>query len=233
MVDTKRFVRLIWLVLPLWWTGWANHAALAHEIVGEVTPVMVHLKRALSLAEQSRHDDALREIERVYEDFSHRMEMGMRMEGTGIRNLAKQVDLRFGTHVAATFEQIIREQDGSRIREAVEQLALLLMLEKFAVLEDTFPPDRQAGARPTAALASQRTIYWLGRNYFSYLLEPSLARTDPVEEKRLDRLLDAMLYRLEDGEYEAFARLRQEVVEGIIQHFGLQLEGLRSAGARP
>ncbi len=102
------------------------------------------------------------------------------------------------------------------LRRTIEILAYLLMLEKFDSIQASVPEAR-------ANLDSLRTVFWLGRNYFSYLLEPTLAERDPVEEKRLDRLLDRMLYRLEDGEYAEFTRLRGELEEGIVQAFGIAL----------
>ncbi len=65
------------------------------------------------------------------------------------------------------------------------------LLEKFELLEETFNTK-------DAKIDAQRTIFWLGRNYFSLLLEPTLAKYEPVEELRIDRLLDRMLYRLEE-----------------------------------
>jgi len=56
-------------------------------------------------------------------------------------------------------------------------------------------------------------------NYFSYLLEPVLAKEDPIEEKRLDRLLDKMLYRIEDSEWDEFKFFREELTSDISEYF--------------
>lgn len=96
------------------------------------------------------------------------------------------------------------------------------MLEKFDVLQSTF-------GKKEYTLDAQRTIFWLGRNYFSYLLEPTLAKTDPITEQALDRHLDKMLYRLEDGKWQEFIQLRQPLVEGILKAFNLALPKARAA----
>ena len=91
------------------------------------------------------------------------------------------------------------------------------MVEKFKTLESTF--DEAA-----SNLDAQKTIFWLGRNYFSYILEPVLAERDPIETKRLDRLLDSMLYRLEDGQTEEFKILLDRLMQGIMKDFHMDIE---------
>ncbi len=188
----------------------------AHEVVGKVTPLMVHMKRALLLIEHGKHDEAVQQIRMVYDDFSHRMGMGLTMQGTGLTKVARRIDERFGTSLGPAFDKALIGKDMVGLRRTIEILAYLLMLEKFDSIQASVPEAR-------ANLDSLRTVFWLGRNYFSYLLEPTLAERDPVEEKRLDRLLDRMLYRLEDGEYAEFTRLRGELEEGIVQAFGIAL----------
>jgi hypothetical protein len=81
---------------------------------------------------------------------------------------------------------------------------------------------------------TQTTIFWLGRNYFSYLLEPTLATTDAVEEQRLDRMLDVLLYRLEDGEHRGFLTVRADLVNGITKAFDLRIPHIApTGGVRP
>ena len=74
-------------------------------------------------------------------------------------------------------------------------------------------------------VSAQRTIFWLGRNYFSYLLEPTIGRMDPIEEKRLDRLLDKMLYRVEDSKWDEFRKFRGQLEQGIVAFFELDQPG--------
>ncbi len=86
------------------------------------------------------------------------------------------------------------------------------MLEKFKDLQESFE-------HKAVQTNSQTTIFWLGRNYFSYLLEPAMGKDNPVEEKRLDRLLDKMLYSLEDREWGRFVGLRKEFIESLKAYF--------------
>ena len=86
------------------------------------------------------------------------------------------------------------------------------MLEKFNVLEKTF-------GKKSDNLSAQKTIFWLGRNYFSYLLEPTMGKLDPIGDKRLVRPLDKMLYSIEDGERNTFKSLRKELENGTIHFF--------------
>ncbi len=208
---------LVWLIgAPLLCLGAFSNLVLAHEIVGQVTPLMIHMKRALLLIQNGKEQAAVLEIETVYEDFSHDMGMGMTMDGVGLKTTARQIDLKFGTRLEAFLSAAIHKKDASGLQTGVQTIAFLLMLEKFNALQDTF------AHRPTHT-NTPKTIYWLGRNYFSYLLEPTLAKTDPVQEKRLDQLLDKMLYRLEDNRPEAFVAFQKELEQGISAVFNLNV----------
>lgn len=193
-----------------------GHPAPAHEIVGEVTPLMVHMKRGLALIDHGKDRAAIEEIRSVYRDFSHDMGMGMTMEGSGLHAAAAQIDRRFGTRLGPSIEESIAALDTRRLRILLHELAFLSMVEKFETLRGTF-------GRAAVSLDAQKTMFWLGRNYFSYLLEPALAAKDPVEEQRLDRMLDAMLYRLEDGEADAFLHLQRDLVRAVTTAFHLDI----------
>lgn len=213
--------------------GWALSVVLtaispadAHEIVGQVTPLMVHMKRSLLLIENGKGKDAIAEAQGIYEDFSHDMGMGMTMEGAGLKSTAAQIDRAFGVQLGAGLEQALQREDADELRRLIQQLAFLLMLEKFDAVQATF-------GKPSTPLETQRTIFWLGRNYFSYLLEPTLATRDPIEEQRLDRMLDVMLYRLEDGEHHGFVSIRTDLVSGIGKAFDLATPHITSAAIQP
>jgi len=197
----------------------------AHEIVGQVTPLMIHMKRALLLIESGKDKEAVHEIHRVYEDFSHDMGMGMVMKGAGLKATASQIDQRFGTRLGALLDTALKQGNASSLQKSIQELAFLLMLEKFDSLRSTLG---NGSANPEA----QKTMFWLGRNYFSYLLEPTLSLKDPVEEQRLDRLLDRMLYRLEDGQVEEFADLKKELERGISITFQINLPSLIQTDSR-
>lgn len=201
----------------------AGSPAFAHEIVGQVTPLMIHMKRALLLAENGKGQEAVAEARAVYEDFAHDMGMGMTMQGAGLKSTAAQIDRTFGTRLGESLEQSLQKNDAEALRKAIQELALLLMIEKFDMIQATFGSQK-------VALDTQRTMFWLGRNYFSYLLEPTIAATDPVEEQRLDRMLDVMLYRLEDGEHQSFLDVRKNLLGGITTAFHLTLPQRASAG---
>lgn len=195
----------------------------AHEIVGQITPLMIHMKRALLLAENGKGQDAVAEARAVYEDFSHEMGMGMTMEGAGLKSTTAQIDRTFGTQLGLSLEQSLQQNDAETLKKTIQELALLLMIEKFDAIQTTF-------GKGTVTLDTQKTMFWLGRNYFSYLLEPTLAAKDPIEEQRLDRMLDAMLYRLEDGEHQGFLDVRRTLLGGITTAFHLTLPQQASAG---
>jgi hypothetical protein len=209
--------------------GWALSAVLiavspaaAHEIVGQVTPLMIHMKRALLLADNGKTQDAVAEARAVYDDFAHEMGMGMTMEGAGLKSTAAQIDRTFGTRLGESLERALQQNDAEALKKAIQELALLLMIEKFDAIQASF-------GKATVTLDTQRTMFWLGRNYFSYLLEPTLAATDPIEEQRLDRMLDVMLYRLEDGEHQSFLAVRRDLLGGITTAFHLTIPPQASA----
>ena len=201
-----------------------GNMAHAHEIMGEVTPIMIHMKQALGLIEHGKSQEALQVIRMVYEDFSHDMGMRMVMQGVGLKNTAAQVDQRFGTRVGASLDEALTKGNVPVLEKVIQELAFLLLLEKFTVLQASFG---KASANPQ----TQKTIFWLGRNYFSYFLEPTLAEKNPVEAQRLDRMLDRMLYRLEDGQPEEFAASQNELVSGIVAAFHLDRPPAMPAGS--
>ena len=187
-----------------------------HEVVGEVTPLMLHVQHTLALIESGRNNDALKMVMKIYEDFQEPLHQGIQ---AGIKTSSKRVDQAFGTASEPLLASSIEEKDLKGFQEGLRLLSFLLMLEKFVVLQTTFGTKK-------ADENTQQTIFWLGRNYFSYLLEPTVGKLDPIEEKRLDRLLDRMLYSLEDREWEAFIQLRRELTEGIVQFFGFSIPDL-------
>jgi hypothetical protein len=197
---------------------------LAHEIVGEVTPLMIHMKRTLLLIENGKDKEAVHEIHMVYEDFSHDMGMGMVMKGVGLKDTAGQIDQRFGTRLGASLEAAMKKEDAQALQKTIQELAFLLMIEKFTALQNGLGHE-------TTNQEAQKTIFWLGRNYFSYLMEPTLALKDPVEEQRLDRLLDRMLYRLEDRQADEFTALQKELEKGVLAAFRLNLPALSRTGS--
>lgn len=214
----------VWFLGGLLVTLWCFPPSLwAHEIVGEVTPLMVHMKRTLLLIENGKDKEAVHEIHMVYEDFSHDMGMGMVMKGVGLKDTASQIDQRFGTRLGVSLETALKKEDTQVLQKTIQELAFLLMLEKFAALQSSLGNE-------TTNQEAQKTIFWLGRNYFSYLLEPTLALKDPVEEQRLDRLLDRMLYRLEDRQPDEFMALRKELERGVLAAFRLSLPALSRMG---
>jgi len=189
----------------------------AHEIVGEVTPLMIHMRRTLILIEKNKYTEALSEAKMVYGEFSHSMGMGIKMKGEGLKKTAMNIDRRFGTHLARDLDDALDSQDALHLQKVIYELSFLLMMEKFETLESTFD-------KATSNLAAQKTIFWLGRNYFSYILEPVLVERDPVETKRLDRLLDSMLYRLEDGQIAEFKVLLNRLVQDIMKDFHMDIQ---------
>jgi len=189
-----------------------------HEIVGEVTPLMIRMERMLKLIGNGLGNEAMILARNTYNDFH---DPGSVNEEQGLKHNGLRIDKRFGTDVASTISISLEQRDPVRLQTGLRSLSFLLMLEKFDVLESTFK-------KTDFSTSAQRTIFWLGRNYFSYLLEPTLAKEDPVEEKRLDRLLDKMLYRVEDREWEEFRSYRIELVNGINEYFNLEkVEGIK------
>jgi hypothetical protein len=223
-MDVQKITKLV--VGGLLACVWCLPANLwAHEVVGDVTPLMVHMKRALLLIENEKDAEAAKEIQSVYEDFSHEMGMGMTMQGAGLKTTASQIDQRFGTRLGASLAKALKKEDVHTFQRVLQELAFLLMLEKFEALRSTFENG-------STNLEAQKTIFWLGRNYFSYLLEPTLAMKDPVEEQRLDRLLDRMLYRLEDRLPQEFITFQKELERGIVAAFKFDPPALMQTGSQ-
>ncbi len=190
--------------------------AWGHEIVGEVTPLMLHMNHTLTFIKNGRSDEAMQMAKRVYEDFQEPMRQG---KEAGLKTNSERIDRVFGTSSRLILINSIEQKNPNGLLAGVQLMSFLLMLEKFDVLQTTFEKKNANGG-------TRETIFWLGRNYFSYLLEPTMGEKDPIEEKRLDRLLDRMLYSVQDGEWETFVKLREELTDGIMRFFDLPIPKL-------
>ena len=187
------------------------YRADGHEVVGEVTPLMVHTNHVITFLENDRAQEGLHMARQVYQDFEEPSREGME---AGLKTNSERMDRKFGTNTHKIILTALEEDDPKGLRMGLELLSFLLMLEKFDILQETFTNGKSSSK-------TQSTIFWLGRNYFSYLLEPTMGEKDPIEEKRLDRLLDRMLYSLEDRRWDQFIQLKKELSQGIIQFFDL------------
>jgi hypothetical protein len=180
-----------------------------HEIVGEGTPLMISMNHALAFIEAGKGEGAIRIAEGIYEDFHPPMSGMNHTAGKeqGLKTTSERIDKRFGTKTLPSLADAILGRDPKRLKAGMEWISFLLMLEQFDGVQTMNHANREARV----------TTFWLGRNYFSHLLGPAIARTNPMEEKRLDRLLDKMLYRLEDGNEKDFIPLRKELIDSIIR----------------
>jgi hypothetical protein len=172
---------------------------------------MIRIERMLKLIDNGLGNEAMDLAKKTYNEFHDQMRG---KEEQGLQRGSLRVDHRFGTDVESMIHISLTQKDPEELQKGLRLLSFLLMLEKFDVLEDTF-------GNANSKISAQRTIFWLGRNYFSYLLEPVLAKEDPIEEKRLDRQLDKMLYRVEDGEWDEFKLLRKELTASIGEYFNM------------
>jgi hypothetical protein len=178
-----------------------------HEIVGEAPPLMISMRHALAFIEEGKGEGAIQIAEQIYEDF-HLPMSGMnhtKSKEPGLKTTSDRIDARFGTKTRPALADAILGRDPERLKAGMEWISFLLMLEQFDLVQTMHHTNRDARV----------TTFWLGRNYFSNLLGPAIARTNPMEEKRLDRLLDKMLYRLEDGDEKGFIPLREEFIKSI------------------
>ncbi|HEX9758999.1 MAG TPA: hypothetical protein VGB26_14560 [Nitrospiria bacterium] len=185
-----------------------------HEVVGEVTPLMLHADHIITFIKKGRGEEAVRMAERVYEDFQENGRMGWE---AGLRTSSIRVDETYHSTTHEMISRAIVEKNSSGLKKGIEWLSFLLMLEKFDRLHNMME-------KGTVALQTQITIFWLGRNYFSYLLEPTMGEIDPIEEKRLDRLLDQMLYSLEDKKWEQFRKQKKELIQSVVRFFQFRLD---------
>ena len=192
------------LPLPMTW---------GHEVVGEVTPLMLHSNHTLAFIKNGREGRAMQMAKEVFEDFEV---PGIQGKEAGFKTHGERVDRLFGTSSKEFLTRSIIEEDISGLQKGIEFMSFLLMLEKLEVLRNNF---ENKDIQPS----TQLMIFWLGRNYFSYLLEPTLGEKNPIEEKRLDRLLDRMLYSVEDREWEKFLVLREELIRSVVRFFNFPI----------
>ena len=105
----------------------ASGSARGHEVIGEVTPLMLHMNHTLSFLKNGREAKALRMAEEVYEDF----EAPMRNEKeSGLKTNSSRVDRSFGTDSEDLLSTAITQKDANGLRKAMEGLSFLLSVPK-------------------------------------------------------------------------------------------------------
>ncbi len=187
------------------------HTSYPHQIRGEVTPLMNQMEAVISLIEANKIGLAFKEVREMLRDSHYKDET--RLE-EGLGTAASQIDKRFKTDIQSALGASLAKRDSDMLKKTLQKLGALLMLEKFNSLEaKSHSIDSDA----------RKSIFWSGRNYFSLVLEPALEKSDPAEEMRMDRLLDRMLYRLEDRKWEEFRTAKIELIGRIEKYFSFSL----------
>ena len=185
----------------------------SHQIVGEVTPLLSRMEIIVRLIEAGDIELAFRETELIVEDFHYHKLTSVE---DGLKTTINKIDKKFGTNLQTSLDESLIKKDPDDLRKTLQTLGVLLMLEKFDTLQETFKKNDSNPNTP-------KTIFWLGRNNFTLLLEPTLAKYDPAEEMRMDRLLDRMLYRLEDKKWKEFEDTKIELITELERYFKLSL----------
>ncbi|MBI2485357.1 MAG: hypothetical protein HYW01_00040 [Deltaproteobacteria bacterium] len=196
------------------------HTTYSHQIKGEITPLLNRMEIILRLIEGGKTEVAFKETQGILDDFHYHRPAGVE---EGLRTTVARIDKKYGTDLEKPLNESIMKKDPAALKKSLQTLGVLLMLEKFQVLEETFDKN-------DTNIDAQRTIFWLGRNYFSLLLEPTLARYEPAEELKTERLLDRMLYRLEDKKWNEFRTTKVELINQIQKYFKLSLPDSILAG---
>ena len=86
------------------------------------------------------------------------------------------------------------------------------MIEKFNFIQENYDNGQYSSDTPIET-------FWVGRNYLSLLLEPELSKYDPRKQMKIDRLLNRMLYIIEDSEWGKFQRTKAELIKQIDKYF--------------
>jgi len=168
----------------------------------------------LGLIEAGDKELAFREAQEVLEDF-HYHDFSRVEEG--LKTIAVRMDGEFGTSIEKQLEDSFSKKEPELLGKTIKTLGLLLMIERFKFVES------KLSSFSKSELKGLKKHFWEGRNYFTLLFEPVLAKYNPAEEMRLERLLDKMLYSLEDKKLKDFRRARMELVRRINRDFGLSL----------
>jgi hypothetical protein len=187
------------------------HSSYPHQIKGEVTPLMNEMGIVISLIEANKTDLAFKKAQDMLHDSHNNNET--RLE-EGLKTAAGRIDKMFKTDIQPSLDKSLVEKDSDILKRTLQRFAALLMLEKFNILETNYH---------NLDSDTQKSVFWFGRNYFSLALEPTLARYSPAEEMQMERLLDRMLYRLEDKKWDEFKAARVELIQRIEKHFGFSL----------
>lgn len=185
----------------------------SHQILGKIPPLLSRMEIILRLIEAGDIELAFRETELIVEDFHYHKLTSVE---DGLKTTMNKIDKKFGTNLQTSLDESLIKKDPDDLRKTLQTLGVLLMLEKFDTLQETF---KKNDSNPN----TQKTIFWLGRNNFTLLLEPTLAKYDPAEEMRMDRLLDRMLYRLEDRKWKEFEDTKIELITELERYFKLSL----------
>jgi len=204
-------MKKLFLLILVFLTTCFSNMSYSHQVVGEVAPLLSRMEIILRMIEAGKKDSAFRETEEVVEDF-HNRELALHEEG--LKTTMGRMDKKFGTDLQTSLDESIANKQVDSLQKTLQTLGFLLMLEKFDALQ-----EMNKGSN----LEAQKAIFWLGRNYFSLIIEPTLAKYDPALELRMDRLLDRALYRLEDGRWDEFRAAMSEFLNEMTEYFGLSL----------
>lgn len=200
---------LFFLLHPLFSQG-----GEAHTPQREPAPLVKGISQVLALAENGRGPEALRQGRLIYEDFQ---DPGRNVREEGMKRNAERIDKRYDTTLATEIARAFGEGDMDGLRKGLYTLSLLLMLEKYDILQATLA---QRNINPDA----QITIFELGSSFFHTVFEPPLKKRDPIEWRCLDVLLDKILFALEFklGK-EEFIKSKEKFVKGIMGAFEFTL----------
>ena len=173
--------------------------AWGHQVQGRISPEILDIRDVLEAIGEGRYGEAFR-----------------RVEGIDILSHGARLDRTYGTRSNRLLSGSLVKKDPEGLKRGLHLLGFLLMREQFDALE-VF--SEKGGVETETA----RDLYWSSRNIYSTLFESVVRSGNVVEGKSLDRLLDRMLYAVQDGEWEGFGKLREELIERLARLLNLSM----------
>lgn len=187
----------------------------AHESHEETTNTPPLLRRAhivLQAMKQGQEQTSFKEAGLIYADFVDPTSNSGTVE-TGLKETANRLDRRYGGKTGLLLEKGLKEKDSATLKKGLQTLSLLLMREKFDLVQDIFNT-------PKTNFVVQKMIFDLGKEYFAHMFVPCLP--NPHDEHRLRKIINEMETSLDGRKVTEFGSLKDGLMREIASIFHLE-----------
>ena len=201
-ISSFLFLNITFTFLPI---------ANAHRLAGNVPPYLKEIKEILDLIYKNKIDQAFELSKKIFDQTDCRCDPSDKpaCECT-LNEVCEMSKVQLCHDAKSLIKEAISGKNIIELENIFKTLSFNLMAERL----DSLQTDSETN---TTTLFIKKK-YWPGRNYFSLIFEPLISKKKPVLANQLDRILDRMLYRLEDKQVKDYLRLNTEFKEKLADY---------------